>query len=91
VPASIRAGRPSNTEPTALPCHGGHPIQIVVADDTTFVEHLGDWCFSRGRVLAFGRRIGQNYVVVIRDRGAFDDGRGDAQAAWLVDRDSGVL
>jgi NTE family protein len=43
VPASLRAGRPSNTDATALPAHdGGHPITIVVADDTTFVEHLGN-------------------------------------------------
>ena len=34
VPASIRAGRPSNTDATALPTTGGHPITIVVADDT---------------------------------------------------------
>lgn len=39
--ASVRAGRPYNTEPTAAPT-GGHPISIVVADDTTFVEHLGN-------------------------------------------------
>ena len=42
VPASHRAGRPSNTDATALPVHGGHPITIVVADDITFVEHLGN-------------------------------------------------
>ena len=42
VPASLRAGRPSNTDATALPAHGGHPITIVVADDTLFVEHLGN-------------------------------------------------
>src|SRR5207244_9978963 len=42
VPASIRAGRPSNIDATALPTHGGHPITIVVADDTRFVEHLGN-------------------------------------------------
>jgi hypothetical protein len=41
VPASIRAGRPWNTEATALP-PGGHPIRIVVADDKRFVEHLGN-------------------------------------------------
>jgi hypothetical protein len=33
---------PSNTDATALPTNGGHPITIVVADDTTFVEHLGN-------------------------------------------------
>jgi hypothetical protein len=42
VPASTRAGRPSNTDATALPAHGGHPITIVVADDQRFVEHLGN-------------------------------------------------
>ena len=42
MPASTRAGRPSNTDATALPTHGGHPITIVVADDTSFVEHLGN-------------------------------------------------
>ena len=42
VPASHPAGRPSNTDATALPVHGGHPITIVVADDITFVEHLGN-------------------------------------------------
>jgi transposase len=42
VPASIRAGRPSNTDATALPTTGGHPITIVVADDTNNVEHLGN-------------------------------------------------
>jgi len=42
VPASICAGRPSNTDASALPAHGGHPITIVVADDTTFVEHPGN-------------------------------------------------
>jgi hypothetical protein len=41
VPASVRAGRPSNTDATALPT-GGHPIRIVVADDTSFVEHPGN-------------------------------------------------
>ena len=40
VPASIRAGRPSNTDATALPTTGGHPITIVVADDTNIVEQL---------------------------------------------------
>ena len=33
VPASVRAGRPSNTDATALPTNGAHPITIVVADD----------------------------------------------------------
>jgi hypothetical protein len=42
VPASIRAGRPSNIDATALPQRGGHPITIVVADDKRFVEHLGN-------------------------------------------------
>jgi hypothetical protein len=42
VPASIRAGRPSNTDATALPTNGGHPITIVVADDISIVEHLGN-------------------------------------------------
>ena len=42
MPASIRAGRPSNTDATALPTHGGHPITIVVADDISIVEHLGN-------------------------------------------------
>src|SRR4030095_9477638 len=42
VPASTRAGRPSNTDATALPTTGGHPITIVVADDTNTVEHLGN-------------------------------------------------
>ncbi len=42
MPASIRAGRPSNTDATALPRTGGHPITIVVADDTNIVEHLGN-------------------------------------------------
>ena len=32
----------SNTDGTAFPAHGGHPITIVVADDTTFVEHPGN-------------------------------------------------
>ena len=35
------AGRPSNTDATALPT-GDTQITIVVADDTTFVEHLGN-------------------------------------------------
>ena len=35
------AGRPSNTDATALPT-GDTRITIVVADDTTFVEHLGN-------------------------------------------------
>ena len=42
VPASFRAGRPYNTDATALSACGGHPIPIVVADDTTFVEHPGN-------------------------------------------------
>ena len=42
VPASIRARRPSNTDATALPTTGGHPITIVVADDTNTVEHRGN-------------------------------------------------
>jgi hypothetical protein len=42
VPASIRAGRPHNTDATALPTTGGHPITIVVADDTNIVEHPGN-------------------------------------------------
>jgi hypothetical protein len=42
-------------------------------------------------MLAFGCRIGQNYVVVIRDGGACDDGGCDAQAGWLADGDSGAL
>jgi hypothetical protein len=42
MPASIRAGRPQNTDATALPPNGGHPITIVVADDTSFVEHPGN-------------------------------------------------
>ena len=39
--ASTRAGRPYNTDATAAPT-GGHPISIVVADDTSFVAHLGN-------------------------------------------------
>jgi hypothetical protein len=42
VPASIPAGRPSNTDATARPTHGGHPIRIVVADDTGCVVHLSN-------------------------------------------------
>jgi hypothetical protein len=43
MPAGTRAGRPQNTDATALPLlHGGHPITIVVADDTSFVEHPGN-------------------------------------------------
>ena len=41
MPASIRAGRPSNTDATALQL-GGHPIKNVVADDSSFVVHLGN-------------------------------------------------
>ena len=41
VPARTRAGRPSNTDATALP-PGGHPITIVVADGQRSVEHLGN-------------------------------------------------
>ena len=41
VPASVRAGRPSNTDATAPPI-GGHPITIVVADRLRPVEHLGN-------------------------------------------------
>jgi hypothetical protein len=37
MPADTRAGRPQNTDATALPLlQGGHPITIVVADDTSF-------------------------------------------------------
>jgi hypothetical protein len=42
-------------------------------------------------MLAFGRRVGQNYVTVIRDRGVFDDGGCDAQAGGLADGDGSVL
>ena len=42
MPASDNTGRPSNTDATALPANGGHPITIVVADDTMFVEHPGN-------------------------------------------------
>jgi hypothetical protein len=52
VPASTRAGRPSNTDATALP-PGGHPITIVVADGPRSVEHLG----NAGRPLAVPSRI----------------------------------
>lgn len=38
---STRAGQPHNTDAIALPS-GGHPNTIVVADDTTFVEHRGN-------------------------------------------------
>ena len=38
---STRAGQPHNTDAIALPL-GGHPNTIVVADDTTFVEHRGN-------------------------------------------------
>jgi hypothetical protein len=41
MPASLRAGRPYNTDATALPT-GDIQILIVVADDTMFVEHLGN-------------------------------------------------
>jgi len=41
VPASLRAGRPYNTDATALPT-GDIQIPIVVADDMTFVERLGN-------------------------------------------------
>ena len=41
MPAGTRAGRPSNTDATAAP-NGGHPTSIVVADDTSFVAHLGN-------------------------------------------------
>ena len=64
MPAGPRAGRPYNTDATALP-PGDTQARIVVADDTTFVEHLGnagprsgDWsCLlnSRRRAVA-GRR-----------------------------------
>ena len=39
--ASHRAGRPYNTDATAAPT-GGHPISIVVTDDTTLVADLGN-------------------------------------------------
>jgi len=42
MPARTGAGRPQNTDATALPLNGGHPITIVVADDTSFVEHPGN-------------------------------------------------
>jgi hypothetical protein len=43
MPADTRAGRPQNTDATALPpLLGGHPITIVVADDTSFVEDPGN-------------------------------------------------
>ena len=43
MPASLRAGRPYNTDATALPVPTGDTqITIVVADDTTFVEHPGN-------------------------------------------------
>ena len=69
VPASTRAGRPSNTDATALPTHGGHPITIVVADDTSFVEHLG----NAGRPHAADRPIHESapalgLVKVVRPR-----------------------
>jgi hypothetical protein len=38
---STRAGQPHNTDAIALP-PGGHPNTIVVADDTTIVEHRGN-------------------------------------------------
>ncbi len=41
LPARPRAGRPYNTDATALP-PGDTQARIVVADDTTFVEHLGN-------------------------------------------------
>ena len=41
VPASTRAGRPQNNDPTALPA-GGHPNTNVVADEPSLVEHPGN-------------------------------------------------
>jgi hypothetical protein len=41
MPASSNAGRPYNTEATALPT-GGHPNTTVVADDIWFVAFLGN-------------------------------------------------
>jgi hypothetical protein len=38
---STRAGQPHNTDAIALPPRG-HPNTIVVADDTTLVEHRGN-------------------------------------------------
>ena len=43
MPASLRAGRPYNTDAIALPEPTGDiQITIVVADDITFVEHPGN-------------------------------------------------
>ena len=41
MPANLRAGRPYNNDAIALP-PGDIQILIVVADDMTFVEHLGN-------------------------------------------------
>ena len=47
--ASTRARRPYNTDATAAPTNGGHPIRIVVTDDIALVADLGNAGRPHGR------------------------------------------
>jgi hypothetical protein len=72
VPASLRAGRPYNTDATALPTPTGDTqITIVVADDMMFVEHPGNAGRPHAAVsgpyqVCTGPRVGQGRTSSLR-------------------------
>jgi hypothetical protein len=63
VHANTRAGLPYNTDATAAP-NGGHPISIVVTDDTTIVADLG----NAGRPLAVTDLLGRKPRIPLDNR-----------------------